>query len=65
MSKCAVYQWKEKFKVGRNNMEDGLCSHQPSNVLNKDNIVCVHNLLQEDHHYTVSDVHQEMTTLFE
>ncbi len=41
MSKQTVYQWIEKFKVGRSNMEDEPHSGQPSDTLNEDNIECV------------------------
>ncbi len=58
-----MYQWIEKFKTVRSNMEDELCSDQPSYVLNED-VQCVDNLLQEDRRYTVSDVHHEMVICF-
>ncbi len=35
-SKHTVYQWIEKFKAGRSNMEHELCSGWPSDMLNED-----------------------------
>ncbi len=64
MSKHAVYQWIEKFKAGRSNMEDKLCSGRLGNMLNEDSIMCARNLLQENRQYTVSGMHHKMATCF-
>ncbi len=48
MSKHSTYQWIEKFKAGKSNMEDEPHSGRPSDLLNKESIQCVRNLLQED-----------------
>ncbi len=48
-----VRQWREKFLLDRQNVNDEEWSGRPSNSVNDENIENIHALLNEDYHYTI------------
>ncbi|XP_066150300.1 protein GVQW3-like [Euwallacea fornicatus] len=64
LKKTVVYQWHERFKSGRESIEDDERSGKPSTSKTDENIDKVEEMLVNNHKYTIREIAEDLSIAY-